>query len=101
MMEQLLNLLQNPDPVILALAFGILCAIVVILLILVNAVTGFFEIFSGLFDAVASLISSGPEGWCGCLVIFALLLGGGGLLYLLANSCGSGSEINFCRFWPF
>lgn len=101
MIDLLLDFLQNPDPIILALGFGILCAVAVILLVFVNALTGFLGIFGSLFDALASLIGGGPEGWCGCLVIMALILGGGALLYILANTCGSGADINFCRFWPF
>ena len=101
MLNLFLDLLQNPDPVILALGFGILCAIAVILLILINAITGFLDIFGGLFDALTSIIGGGPEGWCGCLVILALFLGGGALVYFLANTCGNGADINFCRLWPF
>lgn len=101
MLNLLLDLLQNPDPVILALGFGILCAITVILLILINAITGFLDIFGGLFDALTSIIGGGPVGWCGCLVILALFLGGGALVYFLANTCGNGADINFCRLWPF
>lgn len=93
--------LQNPDPVILALGLGILCALAVILLLLINAISGFFDIFSGLFDALASFVGGGPAGWCGCLALLSVLLGGGALLYFLATRCGSGADINFCRFWPF
>ena len=100
MFEQLLNLLQDPDPIILALGFGILCAVSVILLVVVNALTGLLDIFGGLFDALASLIGGGPEGWCGCLVLLAVILGGGALLYFLVTTCGGGADINFCRFWP-
>ena len=100
MLDLLPAFLQNPDPVILALGLGILCAVAVILLVLMNALTGFFDLFSGIFEALASLIGGGPEGWCGCLALLALLLGGGALLYTLATTCGSGADINFCRFWP-
>ena len=101
MWNLLLNLLQNPDPVILALGFGILCAIAVILLVLINAITGFLDIFGGLFDAMTSVIGGGPGGGCGCLVLLGLLIGGGALVYFLANTCGNGADINFCRLWPF
>ena len=43
MLDFLPAFLQNPDPVILALGLGILCAVAVILLVLMNALTGFFR----------------------------------------------------------
>ncbi len=101
MTETIITFLQNPDPVILALVLAVLCAIFALLLILFNAVSGVLDLLRLPLEALAGVIGSGPEGWCGCLVVLALLSGAGFLLYTLANTCGSGSTMNFVAFGPF
>lgn len=84
-----MEFLQNIDGGTLALLAIGLCALCLVLPILLSGLSiigSIIGVIADLIGTVIGLIGSGPQGWCGCLVV----LGGCGFLLLVVAFLGAG-----------
>jgi len=97
-----LDLLQNIDPAhlpLIAVGCALLCAVVVVIGFLLQALSSIFDVIAGLVEVAVEIAQGGPVAWCGCLALVVLLVGGGGVAVMLIQglaACGTPEAINFC-----
>lgn len=84
-----MELLQNIDGgtlALLAVGLCVLCLVLPILLSGLSILGSIIGLIADLAGTLIGLVSSGPSGWCGCLVV----LGGCGFLVLAVALIGAG-----------
>ena len=101
-----MDVLQSIDAAQLpyiAAGCALLCVVVVVIGIIMQAVSSFFDVFVGFAEVIIEILQGGPMAWCGCvLVIFACIgLAGGAFLLLNAPESCAAHPTNFCRWFGF
>ena len=101
-----MDLLQNIDPAhvpYIAVGCALLCALIVVIGFLLQAVSGLFDVIAGLIEVAAEIARGGPVAWCGCALLAAVLLAlaGFGFLYLNAPESCAANPTRFCQWFGF
>lgn len=101
-----MEILQNIDPSHLpyiAIGCALLCLVALVIGLLIQAVSGIFDVIFGLFEIVIDLLQGGPVAWCGCLFLLAGLAAASAGVFLLLNAPDACAEqpTNFCRWFGF
>jgi hypothetical protein len=89
------------NPLLIIVALCGLCIVGIVVLVVLQVLGGALGLIGGLFEGVFELINAGPLAWCGCLVGLALLLGCGGVIWLIVSSlasCGTENAVNLCAW---
>lgn len=100
-MESLLNTADPSSLVMLALCCALLCIVGVVLMLGLQIISGFLDVFTSIFGLFFDVLSGGPVAWCGCLVMIfgcAGLVGLGILFSQVLSTCGTPQAVNFCQF---
>lgn len=101
-----MDLLQNIDhsqlPLV-AVGCALLCVAVVVVGFLLQAISGVFEVITGLIEIVVEIMQGGPVAWCGCalLIIGLIACAGFAFLYLQAPETCAAHPTHFCQWFGF
>lgn len=99
-------LLQNIDPAhvpLIAVGCALLCAVVVVIGFLLQAVSSIFDFIAGLVEVAVEIMQGGPVAWCGCTLLVLGLLACAGFTFLYLNapeSCAT-NPTRFCQWFGF
>ena len=101
-----MELLQNIDPSqlpFIAVGCALLCVAVIVIGLLLQAVSGIFDVVFGLIEVVTGILQGGPIAWCGCGLLICGLVACAGVTFLLLNAAEScaAHPTNFCRWLGF
>jgi len=88
------------DPIFLVICTAGLCAAGIAGSLLLNLLGVVLQVIGGLVGLLFEVLGSGPIGWCGCLIVLALVVGVVLLVgYVLSvlPACGTAQAVNLCR----
>lgn len=80
---------------------ALLCAAMVVIGFVLQAVGGFLDVFFGIFEVFLEILQGGPIAWCGCLIVIFGCIGCSGFVFFMLNASTSCIEYptNFCRWF--
>ena len=101
-----MDLLQNIDPShvpLIAVGCAVLCVALVVIGFLLQALSGVFNVVTGLIEVAMEILQGGPVAWCGCMLLIVGLVACAGFTWLYLNapeSCAL-NPTNFCQWFGF
>ncbi len=101
-----MEILGNIDPAHLpyiAVACALLCVGLIVIGLVLQAVSGVFEILFGLLEVLTGVLQGGPVSWCGCAFLILGLAAAAVVAVLLLNAPASCADYptNFCLWLGF
>jgi hypothetical protein len=96
-----MGLFSNLDPILVSIVCALLCAGLLVVGFVLQAVGNVFGVLFGIFEVFVDILQGGPVAWCGCLVTILGCIGFAGFVLLMMNAPASCAEYptNFCRWF--